>query len=168
MNEKELENKQLEELLKKAHLPELSPQLRQRITAAAKMTWNQNETELPWLVPFRRLAASAAAAIIIIWLANYSSDFALAQWQSVKFPAATEQSPDLESLPEIPYGPFVRRMVSVNRRASTIDASALNDHIGALQNILDEVQQTNTAVPSAPSDGTSHLISNPPNSSSYS
>ena len=168
MNEKEVENKQLEELLSKVHLPEPSPQLRQRITAAAKMTWNQNETEVSWLVPFRRLAASAAAAIIIIWLANYSSDITLAKWQSVKFPAAAEQSPDLESLPEIPYGPFVRRMVSVNRRASTIDASVLSDHIGALQNILDEAQQTNTAAPSAPPDGTSHLISNPPNSSSYS
>jgi hypothetical protein len=168
MNEKEAENKQLEELLKKAHLPEPSPQLRQRVIATAKGAWDQTEAELPWLVPFRRLAASAAAAIIIIWLANYSSDFALAQWQSVKFPAATEQSPDLESLPEIPYGPFIRRMVSVNRRAYTIDASALSDHIEVLQNILDESQQSNTAAPSAPSDGTSHLISNPPNSSSYS
>jgi hypothetical protein len=168
MKEKEAENKQLEELLRKAHLSEPSPQLRKRVTTTVERAWNQTGADLPWLIPFRRLATSSAAAIIIIWLANYSSDLALAQWQSVKFPAATEQSPDLESLPEIPYGQFVRRMVSVNRRAFMIDASALSDHIGALQHILDEAQQTNTAAPSAPSDGTSHLISNPPNASSYS
>jgi hypothetical protein len=168
MNGKNGENERLEDLLRKAHLPEPSPQLRQRATDAAKRAWNQTEAELPWLVPFRRFAASAAAAIIIIWLANYSSDRALAKWQSEKFPALTEQSPDLESLPEATYGPFVRRLVSANRRPATMDASALSDHIEALQNILDEAQQTNTAAPSAPPDGTSHLISNPPNSSSYS
>lgn len=168
MNAKDAKNRRLEDFLRKAQLRVPSPQLKQQIITGAKKTWNQAPAEIPWLIPFRRLAASAAAAIIIIWLANYSSDFAMAQWRSVKFPAATKQPPDLESLPEATYGPFVRRLVSANRRPATIDASALSDHIEALQNILDEAQQTNTAAPSAPSDGTSHLISNPPNSSSYS
>jgi hypothetical protein len=165
MNAKDAENKQLEDLLKKAQLRGPSPELKQQIITGAKKTWNQAPAEIPWLIPFRRLVASVAAAIIIVWLANYSSDFVLAQWQSVKFPTATEQPPDLESLPEVTYGPFVRRLVSANRRPATIDASALSDHIEALQNILDEAQQSGTA---APSDGTSLLISNPPNASSYS
>jgi hypothetical protein len=168
MNENNAENKQLEDLLRKAQLPEPSPQLKQQIITGAKKAWNQTEAELPWLVPFRRLVASAAAAIIIIWLANYYSECALAQWQSEKFPAVTEQSPGLDSLPEIPYGSFVRRMVSVNRCSSMIDASALNDHIEALRHILNEAQQSRNSRPSEPAGDRSHLISNPANTNSYS
>jgi hypothetical protein len=168
MNAKEAENKQLEELLKKAHLSEPSPQLRRRVTTTAERAWNQTGADLPWLIPFRRLATSTAAAIIIIWLANYSSDFVLARWQSVKFPAASEQPSGLESLPEIPYGPFVKRLVTVNRRSSMIDASGLNNHVETLRHILDESQQSRISRPSEPSGGRSHLISNPVSTSSYS
>jgi hypothetical protein len=168
MNAKDAENKQLEELLKKAHLSGPSLQLKNQIIIGAKKAWNQTGVELSWLVPIRRLVASAAAAIIIIWLANYYSECALAQWQSEKFPSVTEQSPSLESLPEISYGQLVRRMVSVNRRPSTIDTSVLNDHAEALRRILDEAQQDRITRPSAPSGGRSHLISNPANTSSYS
>jgi hypothetical protein len=168
MNEKNTENKQLEDLLKKTQLPGPSPQLKQQIITGAKKAWNQTGAELSWLVPFKRLVASAAAAIVIIWLANYYSECTLAKWQSEKFPAVTEQSPDIDSLPEIPYGSFVRRMVSANRRSSMIDASALSDHVEALRHILDESQQSRTTRPLTPPGGRSHLISNPPNISSYS
>jgi hypothetical protein len=168
MNENDVENKQIEALLRKAHLPEPSPQLHERITAAAKRAWNQTPPELTWLIPFKRLVASAAAAIVIIWLANYSSDCALAQWQSEKFPAITEQPSGLESLLDIPYGPFVRRLVSVNRWSSVIDASALNDHAEALRHILDETQQRSITRPPAPAGGRSLLIPNPSSNNSYS
>jgi hypothetical protein len=163
MNEKETENKQFEDFLRKAHLPEPSQQLHERITAAAKRAWNQTPSELPWLIPFSRFVASAAAAIVIIWLANYYNRCTLAQWQSVKFPPAIEQHHDQESLPEIPYGPFVRRLVSVNRRSFIIDASALKEHVETLRLILNEVQQSSTTKPSIPTGGRSSLISNPTN-----
>jgi hypothetical protein len=168
MNEKDAENKQLEDILRKAHVRGPSTELKERITAAAKRAWNQAPTELPWLIPFRRLVASAAAAIVIIWLANYSSDCALAQWESVKFPATIKQPPGLEALPEIPYDPFVRRLVSVNRRSSMIDASALNNHTETLLQILDEAQQSRITKSSEPTSGRSHLISSPPSACSYS
>jgi hypothetical protein len=168
MNAKDAENKQLEELLKKAYLSGPSLQLKHQIIIGAKKAWNQTGVELSWLVPFRRLVASAAAAIIIIWLANYYSDCALAQWQSDKFPSVTKQSPGLESLLEIPYGSFVRSMVSINRRPSPIDTSALSDHAEALRHILDEAQQNRIARPSARPGGRSHLISSPANTNSYS
>jgi hypothetical protein len=168
MNGKEAENKQLEDLLRKAHLPEPSQQLHERITTAAKKAWNQTPSELPWLIPFSHLVASAAAAIVIIWLANYYSECTLAQWQSVKSPVTIKQHHDQESLPEIPYGPFVRRLVSVNRRSFIIDASALNEHVETLRLILDEVQQSSITKPSVPTGGRSSLISNPPHADLYS
>jgi hypothetical protein len=168
MNEKEAENKQLEDLLRKAHLPEPSQQLHERITAAAKRAWNQTPPELPWLIPFSRLVASAAAAIVIIWLANYYSECTLAQWQSEKFPATIEQHHDQESLPEIPYGPFVRRLVSVNHQSFIINASALNEHVETLRLILNEVQQNIITKPSIPTGGGSSLITNPSHAGLYS
>lgn len=168
MNEKDAQNEHIESILRKAYVPRLSPELKERITAAAKKAWNQAPEELPWLIPFRRLVASAAAAIIIIWLANYSSERALAQWQSEKVPSTSEQFPGLESLPEIPYGPFVRQLATVNRQPSMIDASALNDHIEVLRHILDEAQQSNITKPSELPGSRSHLISNPPSAISYS
>lgn len=168
MNDNNTENKQIEDLLRKAHLPEPSPQLHDHITAAAKKAWNQTDTELPWLIPFRRLAASAAAAIIIIWLAHYYSEYTLGQWQPFELPAASEQPAGDEVLPEIPYGRFIKRLAVINRRPSMIDASTLNDHFEALGNILDETQQGGINKPPMPSGGRSRLFSNPPNAGLYS
>ena len=74
MNEKNVENKQLESLLRKAHLPEPSSKLKERITTEAKKIWLQTSPELPWQIPVRRLFVSAAAAVFIIWITNCSSD----------------------------------------------------------------------------------------------
>lgn len=167
MNEN-AKNKQIEDFLRKAHLPEPSPQLHEHITAAAKRAWNQTEAELPWLIPFKRLVASAAAAILIIWLANYYSECTLAQWQSEKIPATSKQSPDYETLPEMPYGPFMKRLAVLNRRSSMIDASALNNHIEALQHILNEAQQNRLPRPPAPAEGSSSLLPTQPVFNSYS
>jgi hypothetical protein len=168
MNDKDTRNKRLEELLRKARLPEPSPQLQERITAAAKRAWNQSPLELPWLIPVRRLAASAAAAVVIIWLANYSSDCTLARWQLGKSPATSDQLTEIEALPEMPYGPFVRRLASLDRRSSVIDTSALNEHIEALRHVLDEAQQSRNAKPPEPDSGSSGLILSPPSANSYS
>jgi hypothetical protein len=75
MNETNGENKQLESLLRKAHLPEPSPELKERITSGATKAWNQTSPELPWQIPVRRLIVSAAAAVFIIWMANSYSDY---------------------------------------------------------------------------------------------
>ncbi|MBN2593706.1 MAG: hypothetical protein JXA81_09385 [Sedimentisphaerales bacterium] len=168
MNEKDIESKQIEELLRKAHLPGPSPQLHERITIAAKNAWNQTETELSWLVPFGRLVASAAASILIIWLADYTSNCSLGQWSSGLARTVNRQPAEIEALPEIPYGPFVRSLVSDNRRSSMIDASALNNHVESLWHILDETLQNGLAEPSAPAGDRSLLIPNPSSDNPYS
>jgi hypothetical protein len=168
MNDKDTQNEKLESILIRARLSQPSPHLKERITATAKRAWNQAPPELPWLIPFRRLVASAAAAILIIWLANFSSDHTLAQWQSEKFLTTSNQPPDIEALPEMPYGPFVRGLTSLNRRSSMIDASSLNNHIEALRYVLDEAQQSRITRPSAPAGGRSRLILNQPSANLYS
>jgi len=141
MNEKDTENDQLEHLLRRAHIPEPSPQLKERITTEARKAWNQTSLELPWQIPLRRLVASAAAAVFIISIANFSSNHALKKWRPGDVRATREQLPDLETLPEMPYSPFVRHLVSVNRRPSITDASALRDYTKRLQQALNEMQQ---------------------------
>jgi len=165
---KESQNEKLEKLLSKARLPEPATELKERITAAAKRAWNQTEAELPWLIPFKRLVASAAAAILIIWLANYYSECTLAQWQSEKIPATSKQSPCYEILPEMPCSPFMKRLAALNRRSSMIDASALNNHTEAIQHILNEAQQNRLPRPPAPAEGSSNLLPTQPGINSYS
>ena len=168
MNDKDMQNERIEELLRRAHVVQPSTHLKERITAAAKKVWNQESLELPWLIHFRFLAASAAAAIVIIWLANYTSNCSLGQWSSGPVRTVNQQPAEIEALPEIPYGPFVRRLVSDNRRSSMIDVSALNDHVESLRHILDETLQSEFAKPPAPIGGRSLLIPNPSSDNSYS
>jgi hypothetical protein len=47
MNEND-ENKQIENILRKAHLPEPSIELKERITSVIKKVWNQSSQEIPW------------------------------------------------------------------------------------------------------------------------
>jgi hypothetical protein len=168
MNDKGMQNERIEELLRRAHVVQPSTQLKERITAAAKKVWNQESLELPWLIPFRFLAASAAAAIVIIWLANYTSNCSLGQWSSGLVRTVNQQPAEIEVLPEIPYGPFVRRLVSDNRRSSMIDASALNNHVESLRHILNETLPSEFVKPPAPIGGRSLLIPNPSSDNSCS
>lgn len=167
MNLENTENKRLEELLKRAHLFEPSPDVRKQITTKAKSIWNRGPLDLPWLVPIRRLVVSAAAAMLVIALANVMSDLALSRWSVVAY-ASDTQPGGVELLPEIPYSPFVMRLASLNNRSSVIDASALNSHVEALRHVLDESQQSEFASPPAPRRGGSGLIPNPSKVSSYS
>ena len=100
MNDKDMQNEQLESILRRAHVPEPSPELKERITAEAAKAWNQTSLELPWQIPVRRLIVSAAAAVLVIWLANCSSDYAVARWQSGGLPVVHQQPSDLDELPE--------------------------------------------------------------------
>ena len=167
MNENN-ENKQLEDILRKAHLPEPSPQLKERITTEAKKTWIQTSSELPWQTPVRRLIASAAAAVLIIWLANSSSDYLMVRWQSSRLKIAYQQHSDLDALTEIPYSPLVRHLVSTGRRLSITDASALLNYAETVRSILSESQQNGSSKTPAPTEGRSILIPKQSSFNSYS
>ena len=157
MNEN-ADNKQIENILRKAHLPEPSPGLKERITAEAKKTWIRTSQELPWQVPVRRLIASAAAAVLIIWLTNSYSDYLMVRWQSSRPKIANQQRSDFDELTEIPYSPFARHLVSAGRKPSITDASALRNYAETVRSILSESQQNGSSKPSAPVEGRSILL----------
>jgi len=168
MNEKDLENDKIEHLLRRAHPSEPSPLLKERITTEAKKVWNQTSLEMPWQIPIRRLVASAAAAVLIISIANFSSDHTLERWAPGEVRITKEQPPDLKILSDMPYRPFVRHMVSVNRRPSLTDASALRNYTERVRQVLNEMQQNGASNEQVPDEGRSRLFPTQPVSDSYS
>ncbi len=168
MNEKDIQNKQLESILRRAHLLEPSPELKEQITAEAAKAWNQTSPELSWQIPIRRLLVSAAAAVFVIWLANCSSDYAVAQWRSGGPPVAHQELPNLDALPEISYSPLARHLVSTGRKPSITNASVLRNHAETVLRILDEAQQNGVSKPPAPVEGRSRLLPTQPGFNSYS
>jgi hypothetical protein len=158
MNEKDLENGKIEHLLRRAHPSEPSPLLKERINTEAKKAWNQTSLEMPWQIPIRRLAASAAAAVLIISIANFSSDQALEKWNPVNVLATKEQPLDLEILQDMPYRPFVRHLASVNLRPSITDGSALRNYAERVRQVLNEMQQNGASNKQIPDGGSSRLF----------
>jgi hypothetical protein len=152
------ENERIEDVLSRARLPEPSVQLKQRITAEARKAWNQTSADIPWRIPFGRLAASAAAAALVVCLADCSSDYALARWRSVGRLRAELQSAAFDELPEIPYGPFPKRLTSIGRRSPVIDASALSDYIENVRKALDETDDSGVPAPAVQRGGSSRLV----------
>jgi hypothetical protein len=167
-NGKESQNERLEKLLSNARLPEPATELKDRITAEATKAWNQTLPELPWQTPVRRLIVSAAAAVLIIWLANSSSDYALARWRSGGPQVAHQQLLDLDTLPEIPYCPLVRGLVSASRIPSITGASALRSYTETVRHVLDEMKQNEVSKPMAPAEGSSSLFPSQSGFNSYS
>jgi hypothetical protein len=140
MNEND-ENKQIENILRKAHLPEPSIELKERITSVIKKVWNQSSQEIPWQIPVRRLITSTAAAVLIISIANFYSNQALESWHPGETQVTREQLPDFEILPDIHYRSFVRHPISSHRKSFTPDASALRNYVERMRKILNEKHQ---------------------------
>ncbi|MHC4167204.1 MAG: hypothetical protein ACYSWQ_09635 [Planctomycetota bacterium] len=158
MKDRRFENEQLEDLLRRAHLPAASAELKQRVTAEARRTLKQTSGEVSWRIPIRRLTAAAAAAALIVGLADYFSDRAVDRWRSGESFAVELLPGEFETLPEIAYGPFARHLATVSRKASEISASALRDHIETVHRAVDESQQDRTPVSPAPAGGSSRLV----------
>ena len=141
MNDKDMENDKLEHLLRRAHPSEPSPLLKKRITSEAKKAWSQSSLEIPWQIPVWRLAASAAAAVLIISITNFSSDLILKRWHTGDILSTQEQLPKPDILTEMAVRPFVRHLVSINRKPSITKATALRDYTKRVQQVLNEMQQ---------------------------
>ena len=106
--------------------------------------------------------------MFVIWLANVASDRSLARWQSDETSATSQQPSELDVLPEVPYGPFVRHLVSVSREYPASDASGLREYVETIRRLLDETPQKGISEPPAPIEGRSRLLPARSGSSSYS
>jgi len=158
MIDEHFESEQLENLLRKADMPAPSAEVKVRVTAEARKAWNKTWEELSWLVPFRRLTAAAAAAVLVVCLTNYSSDRALDKWRSGQSLAIERWPAGLETVPGMPYGPFARHLATVSRKPAAIDASVLRDYVETVRRALDESPQNGLPIFPAPAGRSSHLV----------
>jgi len=164
-NANESQNDKLEMFLKKARLSEPSSKLKGRIITEVTKVWNQTSVELSWRIPFMRLAASAAAAVLVIWLANVTSDYSVARWKTSGSSEVRQQLPELENLPEISS---VKHLTSISRRFPAIDGSGLHHYIETVRKLLDEAPQNDDSNPPDPAKGRSRLLPDRFRLSSYS
>ena len=84
---------EIERCLKRARPAEPSAELKARIVGSARETWSKAPADIPWRIPLRHLAVSAAAAVLIVSSANYFSAAAVAPWQASRPVTAGSKQP---------------------------------------------------------------------------
>jgi hypothetical protein len=135
MNETSKENDDVERLLRRARLPEPSAELKERVTSAARRAWDQAAPDIPWQVPVRRLGVAAAAAMLMVTLANYCGDSVPADRQSHGFTTTTEEPPDLGDWLQ-PYSPIARHLAMTSK--SPRNPAALLEYMAKVREFLGE------------------------------
>jgi len=135
MKEENREDGEIERLLAKARPAEPSGELKAQVIGAARDVWKETPAEDAWRIGLRRLAVSAAAALLIVSSANYFSNRAVSRWHPGRPVATRMSSADFEDMLETPYGPFMRHLVAM-RKSSTPNPSALRDYVDGLRETL--------------------------------
>jgi len=148
---------EIEQCLKQARLAPPSDELKARVLGAARETWAKAPADIPWRIPLRHLALSAAAAVVIVSSANYFSTAAVAPWQASRPVATRMETAHSEDMPEMPYSPFVRHLIATSG-APAHDASVLLDYFQSVRKALNGAEQDETADRSGPSDRESRLL----------
>ncbi len=146
-----------ERLLKRVQPLEPSDELRERIMDAARKAWKETPAEVPWQIPLRRLAMSAAAAIVIVSSANYFSNRAVGRWRAdqpvvASVPLAKVPPGDSDETWEEPYGPFMQHLVAV-RRSPARDPQAVIDSLDKLREMFQDTPQNIDEVDESDSPG---------------
>jgi hypothetical protein len=168
MNGEDTQNEGIEKLLGKARLSGPSPLLKERVITEAKKAWNPASIEMPWWIPVRRLVASVAAAVVVIWLANLSSDCSVARWQAGRGSATIQPSSESDVLPELPYSPFVRHLALSSREWPATDASGWRGYMETVRLLLNEARKNEMSETPAPPEERSRLLPDQSILSSYS
>jgi len=156
MSETGRENHEIERFLRRAKLAEPSAELKERVTRAARQAWDQTAQDVPWQVPIRRLALSAAAAVLMISLANYYGDHARAGRESPGSAATVEEMSDVGDGEQVPYSTLVRHLTMTNR--SVRNPAALVDYMEKLREMLRENEPPETPDSGAGIDYRSRLL----------
>jgi len=148
---------EIEQCLKQARLAPPSDELKARVLGSARETWASAPADIPWRIPLRHLAISAAAAVVIVSSANYFSTAAVAPWQASRPVALRMEAAHSEDMPEVPYSPFVRHLIATSG-APAHDASVLLDYFQSVRKTLDGAEQDDAADGSGPSGQESRLL----------
>jgi hypothetical protein len=156
MSETGRNNNEIERLLRRAKLPEPSAELKERVTSAARKAWNEASPDIPWQVPVRQLAISAAAAMLMVSLANYYGDHMLTGWQPNGSASAVEEPSDSGDWPQTPYSSLVRHLAMMNKPVR--NPSALLEYMEKLREILGEREPPEVPDPGAPAGHRSRLL----------
>ncbi len=164
MNETNGEHERIERILKQVHSPEPSDELRDRVTTSAREAWGQTPTDIPWQVPLRRLALSAAAAVVIVSLANHFSDFGIRE----DYPRYHVTTPTEVFVPEAAVSPLMNRRIQIGRRSSRIHGPALRRYMENVQKILQETEDGGTRETPPPTKSGSRLLRSHFDSRAYS
>jgi len=149
------EDSEIERLLRRAKLPEPSAEFKERVTRAARQAWDQVAPDVPWQVPFRRLAVSAAAAVLMVSFANYCGNHVRAGQES-RGSVAVEETPDLGDGSQVPYSTLVKHLTMTNR--SVRNPTTLVDYMEKLREMLGENEPPEAPDSGAPVDYRSRLL----------
>jgi len=155
MSKTDNKHRKTEEVLRRVRPQELSAELKAKVVGTARDAWHKEPANIPWQIPLRRLAASAAAAVLIVSLANLYGDCA-----SVRHPTRTPMAGcaepcDLDALMNV-YTPLVRYMAAAGRPAQPC-ASALLDHLERVRETLRETERSESSEEPAPVERKSRL-----------
>lgn len=148
---------EIEHCLKQARLAEPSAELKTRIVGSARETWTKAPADIPWRIPLRHLAISAAAAVLIVSSANYFSRTAVAPWQADRPVTVRTQTANLDDMAEMPYSPFVRRLIATSG-VPAHDASILLDYLQTVRKTLEGAEPDEAADGSGPEERESRLL----------
>ena len=157
MNEADEKGIEIERFLKKARLAEPSSEVKARVIGAAKEAWSEAPADASWRIGLRRLAISAAAAVVLVSSANYFSGQAVARWQAGPVVAAKMAPANFEDMPESPYSPFVMHLMATGRSPAQ-NAAALLDYVEKVRETLNGAEQDDAAERSGSGEHESRLL----------
>ncbi|UCD52223.1 MAG: hypothetical protein JSW27_06200 [Phycisphaerales bacterium] len=158
MNASNPEHERIERLLRRAHLPEPSAQLKDRVTQATRQAWDQASKDVPWRIPLRRLALSAAATVAVVALANHLGKVPGPRAHPHDPVARSVPNAEVEELAETVYSPARRRLTTNGHRSSTVDGATLRERIENIRAVLDDLNNDGTQAQPAPGGGRSRLL----------
>lgn len=158
MNEPNQEHERIERLLKAARPAGPSETVKARVTEAARAAWNQGPVEVPWRIPVRRLAVSAAAAAIIVAFGNHLGDFDGSGARADCSLAAETANPELEELATMVYGSSRSRLGTRRRKPPEANGATLREKVETIQHMLDEMDSNGVQAQPVPSGGRSRLL----------
>jgi hypothetical protein len=158
MKKTNAERDRIEHLMKQVQLIGPAQPLKNRVTSAAAKAWNQAPPEIPWQIPSRRLAASAAAAVLFVSLADVFSHRAAAQWHHEAPVITGSESLDLNDLSVTDHGAVGRQLAASSCRPPGAGSLTLHSYIEQVREMLEESQPSQDVGPPASTPGRSRLV----------